>query len=356
MSALLLALLCLAGAWPAFSQTSPIYAWTNFVGQPGGRGNVDGTGSAARFGGVCGMALNSTGNLFVAELNGTIRRVTPAGVVTTLAGSAGQPGSVDAVGSAARFYWPWDVAADSAGDLIVADTSNNTIRKVTPAGVVTTLAGSARVSGGVDGPGSEARFNSPRGVAVDSAGNVFVAERGSSTIRKATPAGVVTTLAGSAGATGTNDGPGSAARFNHPCGVAVDRAGSVFVADTDNCTIRKVTPDGVVTTLAGKAGPYYGPADGTGSAACFNHPQGLAVDSAGNVFVADTGHYTVRRVTPAGVVTTIGGVAGVMDGRDGVGSSAKFAAPSGIAVDKAGRLYVADTANNRITIGSPVYR
>ena len=145
-------------------------------------------------------------------------------------------------------------------------------------------------------------------MAVDSAGNVYVADTDNHTIRKITPSRVVRTLAGLAGSHGSADGTGSAARFNFPLGVAVDSAGNVYVADTDNYTIRKITPSGVVRTLAGLAGT--GSADGTGSAARFNFPQGVAVDSAGNVYVADTSNHTIRKITPSGVVSTFAGLAG----------------------------------------------
>ena len=241
------------------------------------------------------MAVDSAGNVYVADSsNYTIRKVTPGGVVTTLAGLARSSGSADGTGSAARFNYPYGVAVDSAGNVYVADTLNHTIRKVTPGGVVTTLAGLARSSGSADGTGSAARFYFPSSVAVDSAGNVYVADMANNTIRKVTPAGVVTTLAGWAGSGGSADGTGSAARFYNPYGVAVDSAGNVYVADTKNYTIRKVTPGGVVTTLAGQAG-YGGSADGTGSDARFYCPWGVAVDSAGNVYVADTNNHTIRQ-------------------------------------------------------------
>jgi hypothetical protein len=358
-----LALLWAASAWPAFSQTSPIYAWTTLGGQMGGPGNADGTGSAARFNLPWGVAVDSAGNVFVADsANHTIRKVTPAGVVTTLAGSAGVSGTNDGTGSGARFNWPYDVAVDSAGNLFVADIGNSTVRKVSAAGVVITLAGSAGAYGSADGTGSGARFDGPYGVAVGSAGNLFVADNGNSTIRKVSAAGVVTTLAGSAGAYGSADGTGSAARFYGPAGVAVDSAGNVFVSDCGNNTIRKVTPAGVVTTLAGSAGNSGG-TDGTGSGARFHQPWGVAVDSSCNVFVADAGDNnmwgdpfsnTIRKVTPAGVVTTIGGLAGVIGGADGAGSSAIFDDPSGIALDSEGNLCVADSQNNAIRKGWPI--
>ncbi len=345
-----------------FSSAGPAYAWTNFVGQPQVAGGLDGTGSAAQFNHPDDAVADSAGNLYVADShNCTIRKVTPAGLVTTLAGSAGSFSYADGTGSAARFNDPSAVAVDRAGNLYVAEYGNNTIRKVTPVGtnwVVTTLAGSAGQAGSADGTGSAARFSQPEGVAVDSAGNVYVADTANDTIREIRPVGtnwVVTTLAGSAGHAGSTDGVGSAAQFSWPSGVAVDSAGNVYVADAVNSTVRKIAPVGtnwVVTTLAGSAGQNGG-ADGTGSAAQFLGLTDLTLDGAGNVYVADTYNFTIRRVTPAGVVTTIGGLAGVNGVADGIGSDAGFAYPRGIVVDTAGNLYVADIGNNRITKGTP---
>jgi sugar lactone lactonase YvrE len=326
---------------------------TTLAGRAGSSGSADGMGSAARFWWPSGVAADSAANVYVPDSgNNTIRKVTPAGVVTTLAGLPGSSGSADGTGGAARFDAPEGVAADSAGNVYVADTWNHTIRKLTPGGVVTTLAGLAGTQGTADGMGSAARFYWPEGVAVDSAGNVYVADTDNFTIRKVTPGGLVTTLAGLAESQGSADGTGSVARFNGPSGVAVDSAGNVYVADTVNCTIRKVTSDGVVTTLAGLAGTQ-GSADGTASVARFNYPQGVAVDSAGNVYVADTANHTIRKVTPGGVVTTLAGLAGSSGSGDGTRSAARFSQPSGVAVDSAGNVYVADTVNCTIRKVTP---
>jgi sugar lactone lactonase YvrE len=328
---------------------TPTGVVTTLAGTEGLWGSADGAGAAARFNEPSGVAVDGAGNVFVADSgNDTIRKVTPAGVVTTLAGTAGSPGSEDGAGAAARFTTPSGVAADGAGNIFVGDAGlNNTIRKVTPAGVVTTLAGTAGSPGSEDGTGADARFYFPCGVAVDWAGNLFVADAGNNTIRKITPTGVVTTLAGTAGSPGSKDGTGAAARFSIPFGVGVDGAGNVFVADSNDGTIRKITPSGVVSTFAGSAGQY-GSKDGTGAAARFAGPIGLAADGVGNLFVVDFGNNTIRKVTPGGVVSTLAGSAGQYGSTDGTGAEARFYYPSGVAVDGAGNVFVADDGNNAI--------
>ncbi len=229
------------------------YPFSTFAGLAGNAGSVDGTGSAARFDFPGGSATDAAGNVYVADRNNhIIRKITPAGVVTTLAGLADVSGSSNGTGSTARFFFPVGVAADATGNVYVADSDNHLIRKITPAGVVTTLAGLAGVAGDSDGTGNAARFNFPQGVAVDSGGNLYVADSGNNIIRKITPAASVTTLAGQSGSSGSDNGIAGAARFNFPVGIAVKGAGTVYVADTNNSTIRKITPAGVVTSLAGE--------------------------------------------------------------------------------------------------------
>jgi hypothetical protein len=339
---------------------TPAGVVSTFAGTAGENGSTDGTGAAARFQLPSGIATDSTGNVYVADVdNSTIRKITPAAVVTTLAGTATVIGSADGTGAQASFDNPSGVTTDSAGNVYVADAFNNIIRAITPGGVVTTLAGEAGTGGSTDGAGAAARFSFPSGVATDSVGNVYVADSGIWTgglgevnygnhvIRKITPSGVVTTLAGTAGMSGSADGTGAAARFNTPLGVATDSSGNVYVADTYNSTIRKITSAGVVTTLAGTAG-MTGSNDGTGAAARFNYPTGVTVDVTGNVYVADTRNDIIRQITPAGAVTTLAGMAGMNGSSDGTGAAARFDSPSGVAVDSAGNLYVADTNNSTI--------
>ena len=319
-----------------------------FAGNPFGAGAADGTGAAASFWEPTSVATDSAGNAYVADFsNDTIRKVTPSGVVTTLAGMPGVMGSADGTGAAARFDGPVGVAVDGAGNVYVADSANNTIRKITADGVVTTLAGTPGVTGSADGTGAAASFNMPQGVATDGAGNVYVADLSNNTIRKITAAGVVTTLAGTAGVTGAANGTGAAATFDGPNSVATDSTGNVYVADFSNDTIRKVTPSGVVTTLAGTPQDS-GSADGTGAAARFNQPLGVATDDAGNIYVADAGNDTIRKITSAGTVTTLAGTAGVAGAADGTGAAARFDHPSGVAVDASGNIYVADSFSNTI--------
>ena len=312
-----------------------------------GSGNAtfaDGTGTAASFWNPNGVAVDSSGNVYVADYNNNrIRKITSAGVVTTLAGS-GNATFVDGTGTAASFNNPWGVAVDSSGNVYVADFGNQRIRMVTSAGVVTTLAGSGS-SSFADGVGASASFNFPLGVALDSSSNVYVADMNNHRIRKMTVAvNNVTTLAGS-GINNFVNGTGTAASFGNPWGVALDSSGNVYISDRSNHCIRKITPSGVVTTFAGSGNGTF--ADGTGIAASFNYPGGIAVDSSGNVFVAEQSGNRIRKISPAGVVTILAG-SGNASFADGTGTAASFNQPYGVAVDSSGNVYVADTVNYRI--------
>lgn len=301
-------------------------------------GFADGTGANAQFGFPVGVAVDATGNVYVAERsNHKIRKITPEGVTTTLAGSI--KGFANGPGDVAQFDHPFGIAVDASGNVYVAGQINDRIRKITPDGVVSTFAGGAR--GFADGTGGNAQFNSPSGVAIDASGNLYVADAQNHRIRKITPDGTVSTLAGST--QGYADGPGATAQFLIPIGVAVDGSGNVYVAERGGHKIRKVTPEGVVSTLAGSV---QGTDDGPGASALFNIPLGVSADAVGNVYVADWKNHRIRKIAPQGIVSTLAG-SGV-GFVDGPGSTAKFNEPIAVVVDASNVVYVADNRNHKI--------
>jgi len=321
--------------------------FTTLAGKAGDAAWLDGSGALARFNAPTGIAVDANGFLYVADSsNHVVRKVGSGGGVVTLAGLAGTPGGTDGVAAAARFSGPSGVAVSAAGVVYVADTYNHVVRLISTDGTVSTLAGQAGASGSADGTGSAARFFSPSSVAIAPDGSLYVADTFSHTIRRIQIGGVVTTFAGSPGASGFANGVGAAARFAYPYGLTVDGAGNVYVADSVNNAIRRVDAGGNVTTLAGSS--TAGSADGTGVAASFRQPSGITLETGGNLLVADTGNGTIRRVTMAGVVTTVAGTAGQAGTADGVAAAARFREPFGIASDVAGNIYVADTRNHTL--------
>ncbi|RYZ77362.1 MAG: hypothetical protein EOP05_02055 [Proteobacteria bacterium] len=329
---------------------------STFAGTAQSDGTADGLGAAARFTYPTGIATDSSGNIFVSDsnpigLNHTIRKITPGGAVSTFAGTAGTSGTTNATGAAARFSGPSGLVVGSANQLFVADYNNDVIRVITPTAAVTNFAGSSYEPGAANGNGSAAGFNSPLALTLDASGTVFVADTYNHTIRKITSSGVVTTIAGVAGSVGNTNGAGTAAKFRSPSGIAVDSAGNLFVADTANHAIRKITPLGVVSTFAGVAGTgsgSYGSADGSPTTARFYSPRGLTIDAAGNLYVADLGNYAVRKITAAGVVSTLAGKAGNPGTADGTGANARFQELNSIARDSSGNIFVSDIAENTV--------
>jgi serine/threonine-protein kinase len=334
-------------AGPVFTYDSTYIVTTLAGGQS--RGYVDGTGTAAAFNTPIGLVTDANGNIYVTDNSNAIRKITPSGVVTTFAGGA-TAGSADGTGTGASFNSLDGIAIDGAGNLYVCDGGNRKIRKITQAGVVTTLAGSGNM-GATDGPGSTATFVTPSGICVDNAGNVYVADQSyESLIRMITPAGVVSTLAGNS-TTASIDGLGTAASFSYPIDIAVDGNGTLYVTEGHDTgisntsitlpsyRIRKIASGGIVTTLAGSA--TVGDLDGTGTAATFNIPAYLCTDANGNIYVSEAGGVRIRMVTPAGVVTTFAG-SGTPGKADGPAKVAQFGSPSGISIDGNGNIYVAD--------------
>jgi serine/threonine-protein kinase len=295
-------------------------------------GSSDGVGTSASFAGPNGIATDVAGNVYVTDLDyGLIRKISPAAVVTTLAGND----KVDMDGRGSVFWYPAGIAVNASGTVYVADSYYNRIRKVSPEGVVTTFAGTG-VPGTADGPGATATFYHPGGLALDASGNIYVAQ--SNLIRKISPEGIVTTIAGSNEA-GAADGKGTAASFSGGSDVAVDAIGNVYVADSHNNQILKINRGGVVRTLAGSGAR--GAADGRGAAASFDNPFGLGIDAAGNIYVTDRHNNKIRKVTPQGEVTTLAGT-GEFGSVNGPGATATFANPTDVTADNFGNLYVTD--------------
>lgn len=279
-------------------------AVTVHAGARGQTGTADGPAATARFNDPTGLARDSAGNLYVADTaNGTIRRIAADGTVTTLAGSPANRGNTDGTGSTATFTAPTGLALDSAGNLYVTDAQAHVVRRISPAGVVTTLAGSARVTGDADGTGAAARFNSPTGITLSPNGDLYLADSGNHTIRRLTPAGVVTTAAGLAGVADSFDGTGTGAVLNQPTGIAATADGSIYFGDVGSSLVRRLAPDGTVTTLAGLY-KITGQKDGTFREVWWNQPRALAA-SADRIVVADTANAALRTITPAGTVATL---------------------------------------------------
>jgi sugar lactone lactonase YvrE len=304
-------------------------------------GNTNATGSFAQFNSPAGVAVDRAGNVYVADQgNDQVRKITSTGVVTILAGTKG--GFVDGTSTVARFNTPTGIAVDLSGNVFVADQINHRIRKITSSGSVSTLAGNG-IRGFADGQGLAAQFNYPVAVATDVSGNVYVADANNNRIRKITPDGTVSTLAGS-GLTGFTDGNAAVAKFSSPFALTVDASGNVYVADKRNNRIRKITSDGTVSTLAGSVAGF---ADGIGTSALFSGPLGITCDASGNIYVADAGNNRIRKITPTGIVNTLQGtgIAGYVDGPSTVAS---FNAPFGIAIDINGTLYIGDQNNHAI--------
>lgn len=315
---------------------------SSLAGSEKGYGN--GTGSQALFVEIFGIITDAQGNVYVSEsATHRIRKITPDGEVSTFAGS-GVMGHADATGEAALFSKPTGLAMDGAGNLYVADYGSHRIRKITPEAVVTTVAGTG-VSGGTDGSASVAQFANPRCVAVDAQGNVYVGE--TYRIRKITPGGSVSTLAG--GSQGYADGTGTAAKFDSVADLTLDNQGFLYVADYYNNMIRKVNvSSGEVTTVAGSGAAGF--SDGLSTEATFDRPAGIAALSDGSLLIADSRNRRIRLVIPTLVVNTIAG-SGSSGFTDGSGGSSAFSKPNAIAVDTQNNIYVADNYRVRkITI------
>ncbi|HEY8927980.1 MAG TPA: NHL repeat-containing protein [Mucilaginibacter sp.] len=308
-----------------------------------GHGGVTVPDTVPSFYNPTGIAIDATGNIFVADYgNNLIRKITPGGVVSTFAGSGNQ-GSIDAAGLLASFNAPTGITIDASGNLFVGDAGSNRIRKITPDGTVSTFAGSDS-TGFADGPAATATFFHPEGVAADHNGNIFVADAGNNLIRKIAPDGTVSTIAGAV----TPDVLTSV--FSNPTGVATDAAGNVYVANYLRNEIDKISSGNIVSKVAGSDST--GAKNGPALTATFSFPNSLVVDAGGNIYVADGANNLIRKIAANGTVSTFAG-SGSQGSNDGAGTAASFSNPAGIALDATGNLYVADSNNNLIRKVTP---
>ncbi|MBI4978743.1 MAG: chitobiase/beta-hexosaminidase C-terminal domain-containing protein [Spirochaetes bacterium] len=301
---------------------------------------ADGNGIAACFNVPTGLCVDSNGNIILADTwNNRIRKIASDGEVTTIAGSYG--GFSDGQSTNASFFHPYDVAADNSGNIFVADFDNNCIRKISSTGYVTTVAGT-NIAAYSDGPGDMAYFNHPSGIAIDNDGNIFVTDSYNNCIRKITSSNIVTTIAGSL-SEGYVDGNGTGARFRQPMDIALDSNGNLFISDTWNHRIRKISISGDVTTFAGSGSQAF--VDGIGTSSSFDTPFGISIDSSGYIYVADSGNKRVRKISSSGIVSAIAG-SGIIGFQDGSAALAKFNGLNGIVVTGSGNIFTSD--NNRV--------
>jgi uncharacterized protein (TIGR03437 family) len=305
-----------------------------------------------------GVALEASGNLYIADVfSWRIRKVTPAGTITTMGGNGLAKFSGDGgPATAASLCVPWGLALDAIGNLHIADNCNSRIRKVGPSGIISTVAGNgAQGSSGDGGPATSASISGAAGVAFDSAGNLYIAELNSPRIRKVNATGTISTVAGNGAVAFSGDGgPATSASIKYPYGVAVDSAGNLYVADALNARIRRVTPGGTITTVVGNGQWGFSGDGGPATSASLNWPLDVAVDAAGSLYVADTSNARIRKVTPSGTISTVAGNGAVgFSGDGGPATSAALDNPSGVTVDAVGNLYIADWNNNRIRKVSP---
>jgi sugar lactone lactonase YvrE len=322
-----------------------------------GRGAADGLGKAARFNRPEGVAVDDAGNVYVADThNYTVRKISPEGMVSTLAGLAGQPGDIDGTGAAARFGLVGDLAVDMEGNVYVADRGNSKIRKISPAGVVSTVAATMPTSGKAvkklasDKAKTNVRFDEMGGVAVDRVGNVYVVESSSNAIRKIDQSGRLTTFVIGQAKKNTycerrTDG------ICWPKGLTMDAVGNAYTTDSSDAAILKISSTGGISVAAG--GGQLGAEDGAAGEARFYGPEGIAIDKMGNLYVADSGNGNIRKISAAGIVTTLAGTAGESGYADGMGAAARFQLPKRLAVDGIGNVYVVDTCSNTIRKISP---
>jgi uncharacterized protein (TIGR03437 family) len=352
-------LLAIAPALPLLAQAPPQFNSRNLAGN--GTAGFSGNGSAAtdaQLNNPFSVAFDASANVYIADqLNNRVRKIGLDGVISTAAGDGtASSGGDGKEATSAQLVAPCGIAVDRNGNVLVTDADASLIRRFTPGGNITTFAGTSSTAGTFSGDGGKApgaSLNHPRGLAVDSSGNVYIADSGNSRIRIVSTDGIIRTYAGGGSARG-DGGAATDASLSGPQGIALDSAGNLYIADTNSHRVRKVARDGTITTIAGSGTRGYSGDGGLAVRAMLNSPAGVAVDSVGNVFVADTSNSRIRVVTPGGAIWTVAGTSAFADGGEGPAISAALRFPSGVAVDRSDRVLVVDTQNSRIRLLTPL--
>lgn len=345
-----LALLSSASLALASSGTLSIIAGTGSLGSP-----IPGPATSSPLNAPYGVAVDSAGNVYIADLNNNvIEKVTPSGTLSIFAGT-GSPGlPIPGPATSSPLNSPRGIAVDSAGNVIIGDSDNSVVEQVTPSGTLSIIAGTPGSYGPpIPGPATSSPMDAPTGVAIDSAGNLYIADEGNNQIYKVTPSGTLSIIAGTRGSGSPTPGPATNSEFYSPSSVAVDSTGNVYVSDEGNNLIEKVTPSGTLSIIVGTPGSSGPPTPGPAISSSLNNPLGVAVDSAGNVYIADQTNNVIEKVTPSGVLSIIAGSGSLGPATPGPATSSPLRYPDAVAVDSRGNLYIADQSNSEIEEVTP---
>ncbi len=355
LKGLMIAIAGLAGGYSLEAQTISTVAGNGTLGYAGDAGQA----TAAEINQPNNVAFDAAGNMYISDqYNHCIRKVGSSGVISTIAGNVDSFGIRGDGGAAisASLFRPGGMVIDASNNIYFADLGNHTVRKISAAGVITRVAGTGFSGfGGDGGQATAADLYTPSGIAMDAAGNIYIADQENNRIRKVSTSGIISTIAGNGTAGFSGDsGAATAAELSAPYNLAVDGSANVYVADFGNNRIRKVTPAGIITTVVGTGTRSFSGDGGAATAATISIPQDIKFDTAWNMYIADNVNNRIRKITPAGIITTIAGngTAG-SSGDGGPATAAELSGPSGVAIDRSGNVYISDQYNNRIRKISP---
>jgi DNA-binding beta-propeller fold protein YncE len=345
-------LACLSWASPALAGggTLSIIAGTGSPGAP-----IPGPAASSPLNDPNGVVVDSAGNLYIADVNNdVIEKVTPSGTLSIIAGTGSSGAPIPGPATSSPLDVPRGLAVDSSGNLIIADSDNSVVEKVTPSGTLSIIAGRSGSSGApIPGPATSSPLDGPTGVAVDPAGNLYIADEGNNQIYKVTPSGTLSIIAGTGGSGTPTPGPAASSQFYSPADVAVDSVGNLYIADQGNNLIEKVIPSGTLSIIAGTPGSSGTPTPGPATSSPLNNPLGVAVDSVGNLYIADQGNNVIEEVTPSGTLSIIAGTGSLGAATPGPATSSPLSYPGAVAVVSPGNFYIADSSNSEVEHVTP---